>query len=70
MARKTVKQRNEELKPFGKQLKHYALVLCALPNKKQIDLTSQTFGCSRLIYNKYLSERQDFNKKEALTCFS
>ena len=63
MARKTIKQRNEELKPFGKQLKHYGLVLCALPNEKQIDLASQTFGCSRLIYNKFLAERKDYYKE-------
>ena len=63
MAKKTIKQRNEELKPFGKQLKHYGLVLRVLLNEKQIDLASQTFGCSRLIYNKYLSERQDYYKE-------
>lgn len=67
MARKTVKQRNEELKPFGKQLKHYGLVLCVLPTEKQVNLAQQTFGCSRLIYNKYLSERKEYYKENKKT---
>ena len=63
MARKTIKQKNEELKPLNKQLKHYGLVLCILPTEKQVNLVNQTFGCSRLIYNKYLSERQNYYKE-------
>ena len=67
MARKTVKQRNEELKPLGKQLKHYGLVLRILPTEKQVNLAHQTFGCSRLIYNKFLSTRQDYYKETGKT---
>lgn len=67
MARKTVKQRNEELKPLGKQLKHYGLVLRILPTEKQVDLVYQTFGCSRLIYNNFLATRQDYYKETGKT---
>lgn len=56
--RKTVKERNTELKPLEKQLKHYGLVLRIYPNQEQIDLICRTFGCTRLIYNTYLNERQ------------
>ena len=56
--KKTIKERNEELKPFGKQLKHYGLVLRIYPTQKQIDLICRTFGCVRLMYNTYLNERQ------------
>ena len=67
MARKTIKQRNEELRPLGKQLKHYGLVLRILPTEKQVNLAHQTFGCSRLIYNKFLSTRQDYYKETGKT---
>ena len=56
--RKTIKERNAELKPLGKQLKHYGLVLRAYLNENQINQVRHTFGCSRLIYNMYLNERQ------------
>lgn len=62
MAKKTVKQRNEELKPLGKQLKHYGLVLRIYPTQEQIDLICCTFGCVRLMYNTYLNERQMYYK--------
>ena len=56
--KKTVKERNEELRPLGKQLKHYGLVLRLYPTKEQINLISCTFGSVRLMYNIYLNERQ------------
>ena len=56
--RKTIKERNAELKSLGKQLKHYGLVLRAYLNEKQVNQACHTFGCSRLIYNMYLNERQ------------
>ena len=67
--RKTIKERNAELKPLGKQLKHYGLVLRAYLNEKQINQACHTFGCSRLIYNMYLNERQLWYKdtKETLS---
>lgn len=67
--KKTVKERNAELKPLGKQLKHYGLVLRAYLNEKQINQACHTFGCSRLIYNMYLNERQLWYKdtKETLS---
>ena len=27
------------------------------PNKKQQEIITKTFGCSRLVYNKYLAKR-------------
>ena len=67
--RKTIKERNAELKPLGKQLKHYGLVLRAYLNEKQVNQACHTFGCSRLIYNMYLNERQLWYKdtKETLS---
>lgn len=67
MARKTVKQRNDELKPLGKQLRHYGLVLALLPTEKQVNLSNQTFGCSRLVYNKFLSTRKECYKENKKT---
>ena len=60
---KTVKDRNLELKPLGKQLRHYGIVLSILPNEKQIIKSSQTFGCSRFVYNNYLSTRNEYYKE-------
>ena len=60
MAKKlTVREKNEQLKPLGKQLRHYGIVLSILPNEKQIVKISQTFGCSRLVYNTYLATRKE-----------
>ena len=53
--RKTVKERNLELKPLGKQLRHFGIILSILPNEKQVIKCSQTFGCSRFVYNDYLA---------------
>ena len=65
--RKTTKEKNEELAKQGKQLNHFGIVLRIYPNEAQEDLIKQTFGCSRLIYNKYLAERQDYYKKTGKT---
>ena len=65
--RKTVKERNLELKPLGKQLKHFGIILCILPNEKQIVKSSQTFGCSRFIYNDYLATRSEYYKETGET---
>ena len=64
---KTVKDRNLELKPLGKQLRHYGIVLSILPNEKQIIKSSQTFGCSRFVYNNYLSTRNEYYKETGKT---
>ena len=60
--KKTVKERNEELRPLSKQLKHYGLVLRMYPTEKQVDLICRTFGSVRLMYNTYLNERQMYYK--------
>lgn len=57
--RKTIKERNLELKPLGKQLRHFGVVLNILPTDKQIVKASQTFGCSRFVYNNYLATRKE-----------
>ena len=65
--KKTVKERNEKLRPLGKQLKHYGLVLRLYPSKEQINLISCTFGSVRLMYNIYLNERQMYYKDTGKT---
>ena len=64
---KTVKERNLELKSLGKQLRHFGIVLSILPNEKQIVKCSQTFGCSRFVYNNYLSARNEYYKETGKT---
>ncbi|WP_059173567.1 RNA-guided endonuclease TnpB family protein [Bacillus sp. FJAT-27445] len=59
MARKTTKQRNEELAPDGKQLCHYGLKLRMEPNSKQEKQIHQTIGNARFTYNFYLSEKKE-----------
>ena len=60
--RKSIKERDAELKPLGKQLKLYGLVLRIYPNSEQMELISRTFCCVRLMYNLYLNERQMYYK--------
>lgn len=60
--RLTTKDKNELLKTEGKQILHYGLVLRIHPNELQSILINKTFGCSRLIYNKYLADRKDYFK--------
>ena len=65
--RKTVKERNLELKPLGKQLRHFGIILSILPNEKQVIKCSQTFGCSRFVYNDYLATRNEHYKETGET---
>lgn len=65
--RKTTKEKNKELAKQGKQLNNFGIVLRIYPNEAQESLIKQTFGCTRLIYNKYLAERQDYYKKTGKT---
>jgi len=57
--RLTVKDKNKLLADEGKQLLNYGLVLRIYPSEEQETLINKTFGCSRFIYNKYLSDRKD-----------
>ncbi|WP_246599778.1 transposase [Clostridium lacusfryxellense] len=57
--RLTVKDKNKLLAEEGKQLVNYGLVLRIYPSEEQETLINKTFGCSRFIYNKYLSDRKD-----------
>lgn len=65
--RKSVADKNKELAPLGKQVVHYGIVLCVKPNEYQKILFNKTFGCSRLIYNDYLSNRQEYYNAEGKT---
>lgn len=55
----TVKDKNKLLMDEGKQLLNYGLVLRIYPSVEQETLINKTFGCSRFIYNKYLSNRKE-----------
>lgn len=59
MARKTTKQRNEELAKEGNQLRHYGLKLRMEPNKIQRQQVHQTIGNARFTHNFYLSEKRE-----------
>src|SRR5881392_2909576 len=59
MARKSTKQRNEELAKEGKQLRYYGLQLRMEPKKKQREQTQQTVGNARFTHNFYLSEKKE-----------
>jgi len=65
--RMTVKEKNKELAKQGQQLKSYGLVLRVYPTKEQEALINRTFGCTRFIFNNYLSTRQEYYKGEAKT---
>lgn len=65
--RKSIADKNKELAPLGKQVLHYGIVLCVKPNEYQKILFNKTFGCSRLIYNDYLSNRQEYYNTEGKT---
>ena len=58
--RKTTKKKNKELAKEGKQLNNFGIMLRIYPNEAQKDLINRTFGCARLIFNKYLAERQKY----------
>lgn len=57
MARKTTKQRNEELIKTGKKLRHYGLKLRLEPSDKQRQAIHQNIGNARFTFNFYLSEK-------------
>jgi putative transposase len=59
MARKTTKQRNEELAKEGKILRHYGLKLRMKPSRLQTQQIHQTIGNSRFTHNFYLSEKKE-----------
>jgi putative transposase len=59
LARKTTKQRNEELAKEGKQLRHYGLKLRMEPNRSQFQQIHQTIGNARFTHNFYLSEKKE-----------
>lgn len=57
------KEKNELLKPFGKQLIAFGVKVQVDFTKAQEILVHKTFGCTRLVYNEYLGNRQDFYKQ-------
>ena len=65
--RKSVKEKNKELEEKGKQIRNYGLKLRIYPNEDQQELICRTFGCARLIFNKYLAQRQEYYKNTGKT---
>jgi len=65
--RLTIKDKNKLLANDGKQLLNYGLVLRIYPSEEQATLINKTFGCSRFIYNKYLSDRKDYFSNTKIT---
>lgn len=65
--RKSVKDRNKELLKENKRLNHFGIILRIYPNEDQKVLINKTFGCSRLIYNMYLNDRQIYYKNNKKT---
>ena len=57
------KEKNELLKPYGKQLIAFGVKVQVDFTKEQETLVHKTFGCTRLIYNEYLGARKDFYKE-------
>lgn len=56
----SIKEKNELLKPLGKQLKIFGVKVQVDFNNAQEILAQKTFGCSRLVFNEYLGARKDF----------
>lgn len=56
----SVKEKNLILANDSKQILNYGVKLSIIPNDRQIEQVNKTFGCSRLAYNKYLSDRRDY----------
>ncbi len=69
MARKTTKQRNEELVKIGKKLRHYGLKLRLEPSVQQKQAIHQNIGNARFTFNFYLSEKREVYQltKQTLT---
>lgn len=60
--RKTIKERNEELKKDGLQLHVYGMKFRAVPSPFQIEQFNKTIGCARVARNMYLAERKEAYK--------
>jgi putative transposase len=61
--RRTVKEKNEVLAKQGFQLKNYGFVLPVYPTEEQAVLINKTMGCTRFVYNHYLTARQAYYKE-------
>ena len=61
--RLTTKEKNKELALENKVLKHYGLVLRVYPTEDQKGLIHRTIGCTRFVFNHYLSNRQTYYKE-------
>lgn len=64
------KEKNTLLKPYGKMIHNYGVVVELLPDDKQKSLFRQTFGCARLVHNDYLGQRIGLYKKDKNTLTS
>lgn len=65
--RMTVKEKNKELAKQGQQLKNFGLVLRVYPTTEQKEQIDKTIGCTRFVFNNYLSTRQKYYKEEDKT---
>ncbi|WP_046133224.1 helix-turn-helix domain-containing protein, partial [Bacillus thermotolerans] len=63
MARKTTKDRNEELKKEGKRLHFFGLKLRMYPLHSQETYFNRTIGSARFTYNFYLNEKMEVYKE-------
>lgn len=65
--RKTVEQRNKDLKQDGLKLHHYGLKLRAIVTPEQLEKFIQFAGCARFTYNFYLNEKQEVYRETGET---
>lgn len=56
--------KNKALRPYGKQLHNYGLVLRLLPDGDQASALNQQIGNARFMANRYLDERNECFHKE------
>jgi putative transposase len=60
-------EKNKILEKEGKQLRYFGLVLRIYPDEVQQNLCARTFGCVRLVFNKYLDARQKYYRETSKT---
>lgn len=58
------KDKNKLLKPHGKQLYNYGIVLELNPSEEQKTRINQIVGCARFVHNRFLEERINLYKEE------
>ena len=59
--------KNKLLKPHGKQVQNYGIILSLLPTKEQSENFNQQIGNARFVRNDYLLKRMELYKKDKTT---